>query len=273
MALSGIRAVTLDFGNTLVPIDRSALGTVVVRTADQACVTLALGDPSEFLVVWGEERDRQFREELPRFREVNLRLRAVRVVARLRGMSAPPADIAWDDSAASGRSTADEIAMIVESYSMAFVALIPAPPTSGRVIRELAERGFRVAILSNWPLAATIDRFVEAAGWMSDLSAIFVSERIGTIKPHAAIFAHAAASLGLEPAAILHVGDDWAADVTGAAAAGWHSAYLVGHQVDRPLPTSERPAGLRPDVELDALSDLSARLDDPPVARSSGTTA
>ena len=37
---------------------------------------------------WAEERERQFREEVPQFREVDLALRVVRILARLRGMPA-----------------------------------------------------------------------------------------------------------------------------------------------------------------------------------------
>ena len=44
--------------------------------------------------------------------------------------------------------------------------------------------------------------------------------------------------------AILHVGDDWAADVVGASQAGWRTAYLRDRQHDTPLPTSERGAQL-----------------------------
>lgn len=264
MRLAGIRAVTLDFGNTLVPIDRSALRAVVERTADQVCSSLALGDRAAFLAAWAEERDRQFREEVPRFREVDLPQRAVRVVARLRGASAPEGDVVWDDRAAALRSSAGEIAAVVEAYSDAFVALIPAPSASGQLIRQLADRGFKVAILSNWPLASTIDRFVESAGWLPALSGIFISQRIGTIKPHPAIFTHAADALGVGPSAVLHVGDDWAADVVGAASAGWRTGYLIGRQRDTPLPTSERAHGEWPDVELNALEDLGAWLDDPP---------
>ena len=53
-----------------------------------------------------------------------------------------------------------------------------------------------LAILSNWPLAATIDRYAEAAGWLPYLRAIVVSQRVGTIKPHPAIFAEARRLLG-----------------------------------------------------------------------------
>ncbi len=98
----------------------------------------------------------------------------------------------------------------------------------GRGAAGAAGGGYRLAILSNWPLAATIDRYVEAAGWAPHLAAVVVSQRVGTIKPHPAIFAAARTALGdPEPAAILHVGDDWAADVVGAKRAGWRAAYLA----------------------------------------------
>ncbi len=263
MPLAGIRAVTLDFGNTLVPVDRAALRAVTRRTAAVVCPALGLGDPEHFMAAWSEERDRQFREEVPKFREVELPQRARRVLARLRGVSPPPADVPWDDEATAVHASESDVEFVVEAYSQAFVAEIPAPPGSGRVIGDLATRGFRVAILSNWPLAATIDRFAHAAGWLPWLSGIYVSERIGTIKPHPAIFARTARALGVEPGAILHVGDDWAADVVGARSAGWRVAYLRGRQGDTPLPTSARREDVTPDLELDSLDDLGAQIDDP----------
>ena len=273
MRLSGIRAVTLDFGNTLVPVDRAALRAVVTRTADEVCAALAIADPSTFLLAWAEERDRQFREEVPRFREVDLPQRSARVLARLRGAPVPSGSASWNHDAAAAWSTADEIDLIVDAYSAAFVATVPAPSASGAMIHGLARRGFHVAILSNWPLAATIDRFAEAAGWMPSLAGIFVSQRIGTIKPHPAIFAHVQAELAVEPSAILHVGDDWLADVSGAKDAGWRAAYLVGHQADTPLPTSARTADIRADLELEALAMLGDHLEDPPPARPAHPTA
>ncbi len=263
MKLAGIHAVTLDFGNTLVPVDRAALRAVVERTAVQVSAALGLGEPASFLTAWAEERDRQFREEVPRFREVELPQRARRVLARLRGMAPPGLTVPWDDRAAAAHSSAADVSRIVDAYSDAFIACVPVPAASGRVIAGLAARGFRVAILSNWPLAATIDRFAETAGWCADLAGIFVSERIGTIKPHPAIFAHTAGSLNIKPANILHVGDDWAADIVGAIGAGWRVAYLRDQQANTPLPTSARAADVSPDLELDALADLGARLEDP----------
>lgn len=261
--LAGLRAITFDFGNTLVPVGRDGLEAVTRRTAAEAAAVLDLASPSAFRVAWAEERDRQFREEVPAFREVDLRQRAVRILARFRGMPPPAPDARWDDGAAAALVDGGEVEAIVDAYSRAFVELIPPAVGAGETLAGLAQRGFQVAILSNWPLAATIDRYAAAAGWDRLLAGIFVSQRIGTIKPHPAIFAHAAAVLGRAPGELLHVGDDWAADVVGAREAGWHVAYLLGHQADTPLPTSARATGVVPDLELDRLADLPARLADP----------
>jgi HAD superfamily hydrolase (TIGR01509 family) len=261
--LAGIRGITFDFGNTLVTVDRATLRRVVERAAERVVPELGAGTRESFLEAWAEERDRQFREEVPRGREVDLSERVVRVVARLRGMPAPGPGERWDQDAAGRRSSAAEVERVVAAYSGAFVETVPAPPESRRVLARLAGRGFAVAILSNWPLAATIDRFAEVAGWRPLLAGIFVSQRIGVIKPNPQIYRQAADALGIAPGRLLHVGDDWAADVVGAIGAGWHAAYLRHRQGDTPLPTSSRTDGPVPDFELDALDELDTRLEDP----------
>ena len=252
----GLQAITFDFGNTLVAVDRAALRRVVEATAAAVVVRLGPFDRDRFLEVWAEERERQFREEVPRFREVDLADRFVRVVARLRGMAPPPEAARWDQAAAARMSDPAEIDWAVDVYSGAFVDALPAPRAVGPLLGRLA-RIHRLGILSNWPLAATIDRYVEAAGWAPHLSAVVISQRVGTIKPHPAIFVAAAAALGDPPGGtILHVGDDWAADVVGAARAGWRTAYLDARPADSPLPSSRRDASVIPDLELVSLEEL-----------------
>jgi HAD superfamily hydrolase (TIGR01509 family) len=251
-----LRAITFDFGNTLVPVDRAALHLVVEATAAAVVVRLGPFEPDRFLAIWAEERERQFREEVPQFREVDLADRFVRVLARLRGMAPPSPDGRWDQAAASQLSDAAEIGWAVEIYSRAFVEALPPAPAVGLFLERLA-RQHTLAILSNWPLAVTIDRYVEAAGWEPHLAAVVVSQRVGSIKPHPAMFAAAAAALGEPPpATILHVGDDWAADVVGAARAGWRTAYLDARPADSPLPSSRRDNSVVPDLELAELADL-----------------
>jgi len=251
-----IEAITFDFGNTLVPVSSAGLRGVVEVTAHAMASRLGPFPADDVLTAWSEERERQFREDVPQFREVDLAQRLRRILARLRGMPAPRPDGRWDDAEAATRSTDDEVAWAMETYSRAFVEALPPAPEAGAVLARLAV-GHRLAILSNWPLAATIDRYAEAAGWMPYLRAIVVSQRVGAIKPHPAIFAAAQAQLGdPSPQAILHVGDDWAADVVGARTAGWRVAYLHGRPGDSPLPSSERDGSIAADVEIHSLAEL-----------------
>lgn len=270
-----LRAITFDFGNTLVPVTRAALGAVVDALADSVADRLEV-DRGAFLAAWTEERDRQLRQDMPAYRELDLAVRLARVLARLRGMEPPPADGSWDDAAVALISDRSEIDWAVESYSGAFVAGLPPEPAVGALIGHLATR-YRLAILSNWPLAATIDRYVEAAGWAPHLAAIVVSQRVGVIKPHPAIFRAAEEALAaargdrsagvpgasdgpIEPASILHVGDDPVADVAGARAAGWRAALVRSRPPDSPLPGSAADGPVEADLVLDRLADLEPAL-------------
>jgi HAD superfamily hydrolase (TIGR01509 family) len=254
-----LRAISFDFGNTLVPVGSPALAAVVEQMITTIVAELGGLDPAEFGQIWAEERDRQFAEDVPRLREVDLDRRVVRVLARLRGMPAPPGNLEWDDEAAGRYSTAAEIATAVDAYSRAFIALVQVPAEVGPLLERLAAR-FDLAILSNWPLASTIDAYVDAAGWRAALRAVVVSQRVGTIKPDPRIFRVTAAALGIEGPAILHVGDDWAADIVGAKRAGWRAAYFRDRQADSPLPSSTPDASVVPDLEIDALAELEAAL-------------
>jgi HAD superfamily hydrolase (TIGR01509 family) len=252
--------VTLDFGNTLVPVTGAGLGAVVDDTVAAMAQRLGPFDPTAVRRAWDEERRRQFREDVPQFREVDMAQRITRVLARLRGMPPPPAEERWDDAVAALLSDPDEVLWAVEVYSEAFVRAMPADPAALSVVMALAAR-YRVAILSNWPLAATIDRYAEAAGWTPHLTAIVVSQRVGTIKPHPAIFAAALAALGNPaPARVIHVGDDWAADVAGAKGAGWRAAWLASRPADSPLPDSTPDDSVEPDLVVRTIGELPAAI-------------
>lgn len=255
----GLRAISFDFGNTLVPVRHEELRAVVEETGRLVAGACGPFSLEAFLGVWAEERARQFAEDVPAFREVEIPQRVVRVLARLRGFPVPPADQRWDDRAAAMHSTPEEVLWATEVYSRQFVARVSVPAYVGPMLARLSGR-FRLAVLSNWPLAATIDRYVEAAGWRASLHAIVVSQRVGVIKPHPAIFEAAAEALAVAPEAILHVGDDWAADIIGAKQAGWRAAYLRAPKGASPLPESERDDRVTPDLELGSLADLEPAL-------------
>ena len=260
-----VAAITIDFGNTLVQVDRPSLRAVVQHAGDALVDQGIVTDLPGFMDAWVEERERQFREDIPEFREPDIEVRAVRVLARLRGFARPAPEERWDDSAAAELVEQAEVAAVVEAYGAEFVRRMSPVPDATATLERLSARGFALAILSNWPLAATIDRFAAAHGWLPYLRAIVVSQRVGWIKPHPAIFRAAEAALGQPEGsggAIVHVGDDWAADVVGASQAGWRAAWLRGRRFDTPLPTSEAGDGLvdgvrvAPDLEIHSLLEL-----------------
>lgn len=263
-----VAAITIDFGNTLVRVDRPGLRAVVEHTGDALVARGIVSDGPAFVAAWVEERDRQFREDVPEFREPDINARAARVLARLRGMTPPSSGERWDDRAAGALTEAGEIDTIIEAYGGEFVRRMEPVADATATLEKLSDRGFVLAILSNWPLAVTIDRFAAAHGWLAYLRAIVVSQRVGWIKPHPEIFRAAAAAIGLADGAILHVGDDWAADVVGASRAGWRTAYLRNRQANSPLPASEPGDGvvigeapIVADLEIDELADLDALVD------------
>lgn len=59
---------------------------------------------------------------------------------------------------------------------------------------------------------------------------VVISEEIGVMKPHPQIFAHATERAGVEPGAILYVGDSLHSDVEGGYAAGWQVAWFGGDE-------------------------------------------
>jgi putative hydrolase of the HAD superfamily len=90
---------------------------------------------------------------------------------------------------------------------------------------------------------------------------VVVSQRVGVIKPHPAIFGVAERELGVPGGAIVHVGDDWMADVVGAKRAGWRACYLRNQPQDWPRLVVERDAGVEADLVIDRLDALEPGLE------------
>src|SRR4029079_14084606 len=69
---SSLKAITFDFGNTLVPVGGAGLQHVVEATGQAVIDRMGPFDFDAYLRIWSEERERQFREEVPQFRETDL---------------------------------------------------------------------------------------------------------------------------------------------------------------------------------------------------------
>jgi FMN phosphatase YigB (HAD superfamily) len=250
-----VEAITLDFGNTLVEFPARSMHDVLAGTAERAADVFHL-DAIEFVRVWNEERARQFAEDVPAGREADMDVRAGRVLARMRGCAAPEAAGGWGEVDIAGWSGPQEIDWILDAYASAFVRLTPVPPDIEPMLKRLADR-YPLAILSNWPLALAVDRFVEAAGWSVHFSAVVVSQRVGAIKPWPAIFEECARELGIRSGRrILHIGDDLGADVAGAHGVGWHAGWVRFKPEESPLPVAPSTGDEHPDLVLGRVTDL-----------------
>ncbi len=122
----------------------------------------------------------------------------------------------------------------------------PAPwrvfPEVRPVLTALRDRGFRLAVLSNWD--ERLPGLLEALGLAGMFERVVVSRQVGWHKPDRRLFAHAAAQLGVAPAQLLHVGDDPLEDVEGARAAGWQAARVCRNGGAVPAGEVLRLAGL-----------------------------
>ena len=242
-----VAAITIDFGNTLVMVDQPSLRAVVQHTGAALAAQGIVTDLEGFMSAWIEERERQFREDIPEYREPDIELRAVRVLARLRGFPRPPDHERWDDVAAAELVEPDEVAAVAEAYGAEFVSrmdsVADATATLERLERpwlrprdpvELAARRHHRPFRGGARLAAVPAGDRRVAARRLDQATPTDLPRRGELR--------SGCSEG-SGGAILHVGDDWAADVVGASQAGWRAAYLrVGRPTRRCRPRSRAMA-------------------------------
>ena len=109
------------------------------------------------------------------------------------------------------------------SFAGDFVGALEFEPLPGAVeaVDELAVRGLRLAVVSNWDVA--LPDHLERLGLGRRFDAIVTSAEAGAPKPDPRIFELALERLGVTPERALHVGDA-EADELGAHAAGMRFA-------------------------------------------------
>ncbi len=121
-------------------------------------------------------------------------------------------------------------------------------PGAEAAFHAVAER-FPVGLLTNGFTEvqhAKLDRF---PALRERARAVVISEEVGVMKPNAGIFRHATEAAGVEPGAVLYVGDSLHSDVEGGRGFGWSVAWYRGR------------AGVRDDVFVfDDWGALLARL-------------
>lgn len=234
--LRGIKAVTFDVGNTLFPFRRREMDALL--DAFIAFVESRMGpcDRERLAERYDSVRLGQYRVNLPRLRENDL-------IERLKlTLETVTEDV-----------TPEMLGEAAEAYIEALAGALPLPPGLPALLATLKSR-FRLGVISNYLYSPGTRYLLESKGIASFFDCVIVSADWAFIKPHPLLFRQAARGLGVPVTKILHVGDDWEADIIGATEAGARCVLFTGFR-DEPDPARGDPRG-HPEAVLDALEDL-----------------
>lgn len=104
------------------------------------------------------------------------------------------------------------------------------------VLQTVSDLGWRIFYLSN---AVGYTNMTSEPAYYAYAEAIFHSWQLGCCTPNPAAFKAVTTASGLAPHAMLHVGDSWDADISGALAAGWQAIH-VDRAANAPSKEAER---------------------------------
>ncbi len=143
---------------------------------------------------------------------------------------------------------------------MGMLIALAQTPRHHRAILTALHTRVRLALCSNWSWTPSALAILEDAGLREHFDALAISHDVGLRKPRPEIFEAALAGLGVAPAEALHVGDNLAADVVGAAALGIRTVWVTRCVAD-PAAARARTPDARPDWIVHDLAELGAILD------------
>jgi putative hydrolase of the HAD superfamily len=114
-------------------------------------------------------------------------------------------------------------------------------PGMSELVRDAHAAGVPVAVVSN--SEGFLLELVAELGWTDDLPIVFDSGKLGVAKPEPEIFRLAAERLGVALTDLVHVGDSLRADVHGALGAGARPIWFTCPP-SWPTPPTDPPAGV-----------------------------
>ena len=238
-----INALSFDFADTLFPHRPREIARILEGVAAYLQTHLPPFAYSDFHTKYLEIRDAQFAQNRATLQENDF-------VARLDGC------IRHLDPTVG--NTDNLVAGCVQAYTDTFLSVMAMPPWLPDFFATLSAQ-YPVCVVSNYPLSAPITQTLAQCGITPYLKAVIVSADIGFIKPHPRLFDAALAALGNPPPeTVIHIGDDWDADILGAGSMGIKTVYT---RQWRDLPDKHYLTGdLPPLAEIDDLRDLPALL-------------
>lgn len=147
---------------------------------------------------------------------------------------------------------------LTEAHMGVLVGLARAPAHHAALLTTLRRR-VRLGLCSNWSWTPSALAILENTRLRECFDALAISHDVGLRKPRPEIFRAALSQLGVEPHEALHVGDNLAADVVGAAALGIGTVWLTRRVPDLAAARARTPEA-RPDWTISDLAELDAIL-------------
>lgn len=123
---------------------------------------------------------------------------------------------------------AERLVQLERAWATPRLAIRRVFPDVPEVLTQLQARGIRLGLISNiWIDGELVRESLGAMGLLRPFRSIVLSSEEGLVKPHPALFARALEQLGVtDPGRAWYVGDNPAADVVGAHAAGMKAILL-----------------------------------------------
>lgn len=144
-------------------------------------------------------------------------------------------------------------ARAARAYNEARAGGLALFPGALDLLVALRARGCKLGLVTNG-FAETHHDKIDRLGLRERMDAFFIADEVGMLKPDPALFLHACAALGSEPARTAMVGDRYNRDVRGAQEAGLFTVLVDVHAI--PLPEGAP----RPDAVVPAIADVLAVL-------------
>lgn len=236
-----IRAVIFDFVNTLAPLGEKEFLRILQGVYEVVHPAAPHVPFDAFVQQYVRIRDEQYARNLPHLRENSFYERMATLWQRLTHAPANPA----------------QVYTMMREYAVAFGCTVAPASYLPSLCRQLSER-YLLAVLSNYPYTPCVHRALHQHGLSRYLSSIVVSADVGIVKPHPALFRLSLYQLGVSAEEAVYVGDDWCADVIGAARAGMRCIYTREWRTE-PDPC-ENDAEAAPVAQIRSLQQLPALL-------------
>ena len=136
-------------------------------------------------------------------------------------------------------------------------------PDAVSTIKTLAERGYKLSIVSNTTSSVEAPAMLAENGLTNYFHPVLLSCVEGSRKPHPSMFVQAARGMGVLPQNCAYVGDNLARDLIGAMQAGFGSVVIInmnGYQTDEYDPDDDFQAETitetRPEYRIGRLGEL-----------------